>query len=89
MAAVFAFACALLIPPPTTEGNTEFAAIEDAQFSPESSLPIPQPSHTKSKQPKTRDVPAPKKQWGNDINWPKEWTTQGSLPGKDDKDPQT
>jgi hypothetical protein len=74
-----------------TEEQSDSAA-RDADFSLAPSLPVQTSSHRlkQSKHPTAPDVPvARKREWGHDINWPKEWTTQGRLPGKSDRDPES
>jgi O-antigen ligase len=89
MMAVMAFACALLIPPPVTEESlAERLAASDAHLSLVPGALAP-PSHVRATPAKTQDVPTTrKKQWGSDINWPKEWSSQTRSSGEDGNDPQ-
>jgi O-antigen ligase len=85
MMAVMAFACALLIPPSTAEEPSTAHAREDAHFPVASGVPAPRLPSARGNPAKAQDVPATgKRQWGSDINWPKEWSNQTKLPGEDD-----
>ena len=76
MMAVMAFACALLIPPLAQERGPEEVAGEDADFPIVPTISAPRRTRTEPHPVETKEAPAPRRrQWGGDINWPKEWTT--------------
>ena len=89
MMAVTAFLCALLIEPPTPQSVALTTLSGKMRALPMSRRYRRRRSAHRSSQPtKTREVATTRKtNWGSDINWPKEWSTQGRPPGDDDKGP--
>jgi O-antigen ligase len=81
MMAIMAFACALLIPPPTGARREELQSLtiseNGAHRAARKSKPTPAPRRPSIDTPE--DTPAaargtPDQRWGADINWPKEWS---------------
>ena len=83
--AVFVFCCALLLPPFTKARSV--ASIAQPQGVPSASRrPIAGERVRRETAPTPTQIPRAKTRWGQDVDWPKEWQSQGSPP-KDEPPP--
>jgi hypothetical protein len=80
MAAVMAFACALLIEPVIQPVRMQEAAppkktrLTDMNFAPSTNPAVAKPMSTPGRLNSSEGSLPPEERWGTDVNWPEEWS---------------